>query len=235
MTGSIPPPDPDLDAVLRPLRELEPAPPEVRARARARLMSAAIAAGPQGGPAGLRPGRALLTGKAGVAALAFLLGGVAGAGMYAWVRPAPAPRVVYVDRPEPPSPAPAAAPPLQAPAVEPRLIAATASTSPAAATSAGPSRAVSRVSQLSAERTLLDEARAALGTGDASRALDRLERHRRMFSAPILAEERDALRVEALAKQARSDEARTAADAFRRRWPDSLFSSAVDDAIHSLR
>jgi hypothetical protein len=235
MSESMPPPDPELSAMLQSLREIEPAPAEVRARARVRLMSAAMGAGPQGGTASVRPGRALLTGKAGVAVVAFLLGGVAGAGLYAMMRPAPAPRVVYVERPAPASEARSAGPPLPAPIAEPPQMATAPGASAATTASVGPSRAVSRVSQLSAERTLLDEARAALSTGDPSRALDRLDRHRRMFGAPILGEERDALRVEALAKEGRGDEARTAADAFRKRWPDSLFSSAVDDAVHSLR
>jgi hypothetical protein len=232
LSDSLPPPDPELEAVLQQLRAIEPAPAEVRARARSRLLSAAMAAGSGGGAGSVRAGRALLTGKAGVAVLAFLLGGGAGAALYALMRPPPAPRVVYVERPaaQPESPPVA---PVPAPTAGATPLA-TASVAPATAASVGPVRAVSRVSQLAAERTLLDEARADLSAGDASQSLDLLERHRRTFPAPILGEERDALRVEALAKQGRGDEARAAGAAFRRRWPDSLFSSAVDDAIHSL-
>jgi hypothetical protein len=234
MMEPLPPPDPELGTLLQQLRAMEPAPPEVRARARARLMGAAAVVGSGGGPAGVRAGRSVLSGKAAVAALAFLVGGVAGAGLYAMMRPTPAPRVVYVERPAAPRDAPTAAPPSPAPVAEPVPNPAAAGAPPLSAASVGTARTGSRVSQLSAERALLDEARAALSTGDPSQALDRLERHRRTFPAPILGEERDALRVEALAKEGHGDEARAAADAFRRRWPDSLFSSVVDDAIHSL-
>jgi hypothetical protein len=218
--------------VLQPLRAIEPASADVRARARSRLMSAVASAGTAGAPGGTRAERALLSGKAGVAVLAFLVGAGAGAALYGMLRPAPAPRVVYLDRPaarlESSSVAPAPAPVAEATSVASPGV-------PASVASTGPARAVSRVSQLAAERTLLDEARTDLSAGDPSQALDLLERHRRTFPAPILGEERDALRVEALAKQGRGDEARTAAAAFRKRWPDSLFSSAVDDAVHSVR
>jgi hypothetical protein len=238
---TIPPLDPD---IVGPLREADPAPPAVRARARERLLTAVAGlagqagqgrqggqggqSGPGGGGVGVGPqGRSGLLSMSGT--VAFLLGGVVGAGLYAAMAPAPEPRVVYVDRAAPaPVPAPvAAAPtvPVTAPTEEPR---AQAVTSPA---SAAPS---ARESQLSAERVLLDEARAALAQGDPARAIDRLQRHRRTFTAPILGEERDAMWIQALVKEGRYDEARASAAAFRKRSPDSLFSSVVDSAIDSI-
>jgi hypothetical protein len=70
--------------------------------------------------------------------------------------------------------------------------------------------------------------------GDPVRALDRLDRHRRSFPHPLLAEERDAMRVQALVKAGRYDEARARASIFLKRSPDSLFSSVVNSAIASI-
>ncbi len=189
---------------------------------------AALAALPLAGGASIAGSRASLGAMARVATVAFLAGGLAGAGLYAVLAPPPASRVVYVDRPAPP---PLPPPPPAAPAPPPVVAAPAAPSAPAAQ---APSSLPSRSSQLSAERVLLDEARAALAQGDPDRALDRLERHRRTFAAPILGEERDAMRVEALAKASRGDEARAAAAAFRKRWPDSLFASAVQAAVESV-
>ncbi len=228
MTDSLPPLDPGL---LGPLREAEPAPAPVRARARQRLLSAVAGlagtggtggSGARGGPGG----RTGLPGVSGIAAIAFVLGGLAGAGLYAALAPAPPARIVYVDRVAPPA--------LEAPAA---TATATGATMPAPAASAAPAPAtapLSRASQLSAERILLDEARAALTQGDPVRAIDRLERHRRTFPSPLLAEERDAMWIQALVKAGRYDEARTRAAAFQKQSPDSLFTSVVASAIDSI-
>jgi outer membrane protein assembly factor BamD (BamD/ComL family) len=104
-------------------------------------------------------------------------------------------------------------------------------------TSAGPTNPSgappSRTSQLSAERIILDAARAAMAQGDPATAIDRLERHRRTFANPILEEEREAMWIQALAKEGHGDEARSRAAVFRRRWPESLFSAMVLGAVES--
>ncbi len=232
MSESIPPLDPDLVGALR---EAEPAPAAVRARARQRLMSAVGGLGGRrggggggaGGATGVS-GRTMGPGMPG--AIAFVLGGVVGVGLYVALAPAPAARVVYVDRivPAPPTAPVATAAPVTA------VAAGAVSTASGATTPAAPTAASTRASQLSAERILLDEARAALAQGDPARALDRLERHRRTFPAPLLGEERDAMWVQALVKAGRYDEARSHASAFHKRSPDSLFSSGVDSAIDSI-
>jgi hypothetical protein len=229
LTESVPPLDPGL---LGPLREAEPAPAAIRARARERLLTAVAGLGGSGGPGsggdrGGPGGRARLPGASGIAAIAFVLGGLAGAGLYAALAPVPATRVVYVDRVAPPAP------------VAPGATVATTATSqlaPAASAAMPPPSAapLTHASQLSAERILLDEARAALAQGDPARAIDRLERHRRTFPAPLLAEERDAMWIQALVKAGRYDEARARATAFQKRSPDSLFSSVVASAIDSI-
>jgi hypothetical protein len=78
-----------------------------------------------------------------------------------------------------------------------------------------------------AELHLLREARAAVARGDFSAALTPIAEHTRRFKNGRLAEEREALRVKALAGLGRTDEARRAATAFRARFPRSVLLPAV--------
>lgn len=229
MTEPMPPIDP---GVLELLREESHASREVRARAKGRLLDAvAVPVGREAGGDKGPSSSALLARKATV--IAFLVGGVVGGALHAlWMKPPE--RVVYVDRVVPALPAPPAAagamPSLigGGPAAVPSVASATVPSPPS---SSPPSRA----SQLTAERAILDEARQALAHGDPTRALNRLELHRRSFSSPLLAEERDAMWIQALVKAGRSDDARARGEAFRKRFPDSLFSPAVESALESVR
>jgi len=240
------------------LRANRPPDPSVRARVRARLAAVVPLGSPGGasGPGGheggvpepppstTAPVRAMGTTAArAIGAVAFVVGGVTGAMLHAAFVKRPAPQVVYVDRtvdrPAPAVPAaparPAAPPSSSSPATAAAAPAAVAATpAPPARSAPRPSSSHGRASQLSAERAMLDDARAALVAGDAARALDLVERHRRTFANALLAEERDALEVQSLVKAGRYDEARARADAFRRRAPDSLFLPMVDSAVESI-
>jgi hypothetical protein len=215
--------------LLREARDADPPGPEAKARVLARLAVVAPVLAPRG-----TASAASLAGKAVVAVTALVVGGVAGAGLYAELRPSPPPQLVYL--PQPLMPSTASVAPVVAPSAAAELSASPpAGLAPRAIPSPAPAGAYSsHAAQLTAERVLLDEARGALAQGDPSRALDRIERHRRTFSSPILGEERDAMEVEALARLGRSAEARARADAFRRRTPDSLFLPAVESAIGSI-
>jgi hypothetical protein len=159
---------------------------------------------------------------AAVAGLAFALGAAVGVAFAP-----PRSRIVYVDRVEAPlAPLPAVIPTSAENETSPSALEAVAPR----ASSAPPGRA----SQLSAERILLDEARAALTVGDTARAIDRLDRHRRTYPVPLLSEERDAMWIQALVKAGRYDEARARAAVFRRRTPNSFFSSMVESALGSI-
>ncbi|MEM7606942.1 MAG: hypothetical protein AAF411_16420 [Myxococcota bacterium] len=83
---------------------------------------------------------------------------------------------------------------------------------------------------IAAERAMIDAAQAALRRGEPRLALSTLERHRREFSRGALVEEREGLRVLALL---RVDETRgrRAAERFRRRYPSSLFRSAIERSL----
>jgi hypothetical protein len=243
MTDPTPPLDPGL---LEALRESPPAPSDARTRARARLTLALPGIG--GGGAGERPsGGAGASGAASgalgshaVVAIAFVLGGAAGAGLHAALTNTLAPRVVYVASSAtvaPPTPlvVPSAVP--SVPHVERNAStpnAVIAIEPPAGLAPIVPQTSASGVPQLTGERSLLDEVRASLVQGDANHALDRLHASRREFPHAILGEERDALTIEALVAARRYDEARTAADAFREHFPTSLFSGAVDAAKRSI-
>jgi hypothetical protein len=230
------PPDPH-DVEL--LRAETTADPSTRERVRARLATVIPIGGPGVGgtsapdaPRGrptARPGAALVAGRV-VPTVAFVIGGVAGAALYAAVVKQPPPRVVYVDRP---TAASTATPPALS-ATEAATEASPAPPSPSTRSAAHPPSTKMAESQLVAERIILDQARAALLQGDAARALRLVDRHRRGFSNPLLGEERDALEVQSLVKAGRYDEARARAVAFHKQAPGSLFSSVVDSAVESI-
>jgi len=222
---SMPPLDPQ---VLAELRVDGAPPPEAQARVRTRLEARIPALrrasrGPNGRARRTGPlGRAIIHGAT------FVLGGVAGAGIAASVQHAPAPQVVYVERP---APSPVSAPAIELPSSTPMAI----STSPPKAAGAPSTEPLSLgPSQLAAERRLLDSARSELVGGEPNHALSLLDAHRARFPKGVLAEERDALTIQALAKSGRNDEARARAQAFREHTPDSLFRSAVESAIRSI-
>jgi len=80
-----------------------------------------------------------------------------------------------------------------------------------------------------AELRLLRRARVAVARGDFATALSPIAEHARRFKNGRLAEEREALRVKALAGLGRTEEARRAAAAFRARFPRSVLRPAVSE------
>jgi hypothetical protein len=159
---------------------------------------------------------------------AFLVGGGAGAAIHAAVVPAPAPAITA---------GPSAAPPALPEAIVPTPTAATSSL-PAISVTSLPSVAAPRMSttpsadvDLAPERALVDRARAALGRGQSSDALDALDAHAARFPRGRLSEEREALAVDALARAGRADSARARATAFHAKYPNSVFGAVVDSAV----
>jgi hypothetical protein len=238
MTGPI---DPELAALFR--STAVPEPPEgALGRVRLRLGAALVAANSEIEsplrPAG--PSAAALGASKGMSALlaTFVAGAVVGAGSMAIVRPAPPPpRIVYVQAPpaaEMPSIPPIArseAPPVEGPALPPA-----APTPPARALRSEPRAAqvTSARDALAAERSLLDSARSKLAAGEPDEALAALDKHARSFPQAVLAEEREALRVQAFVNAGRYDEARALADAFRARVPTSVYLPAIDATLASI-
>lgn len=81
------------------------------------------------------------------------------------------------------------------------------------------------------ERALVDTARTALARGRTADALTTIEEHARRFPRGRLAEEREALAVQALALTGDRAGALARATQFRRAYPSSIFGSAVDRAV----
>jgi hypothetical protein len=167
----------------------------------------------------------------GVLALGGLIGGVA----TAIIRPE---RVVYVDRAAPAVPAVSVAAitlPPRATDVESLPVAIPvpaplAPTRAASAPSAIPS-ARSHDTSLAAERALIERARSALARGDGEGALSATAQHEREFAKGQLAEEREALAVQALASSGRVQEAAERGARFRKAFPTSLLLPIVDQAL----
>jgi hypothetical protein len=124
-------------------------------------------------------------------------------------------------------------PPVQAPVGEP-VVAPPARAAPAAPasapkvveSSAGPSESAIAAhapvaSRLSLEIAALDRAKAVLARGDVAEALRQLDTYRASFPRGALAEEATALRIEALARAGRRDEARQALAELRKSHPES--------------
>lgn len=81
------------------------------------------------------------------------------------------------------------------------------------------------------ERALVDTARTALARGRSADALTAIDEHARRFPRGRLAEEREALAVQALALSGDRPGALTRAARFRRAFPNSIFGSSVDRAV----
>jgi len=82
-----------------------------------------------------------------------------------------------------------------------------------------------------AELALLQRARAAVARGDHGDALLAIAGHQQRFAHGRLREEREALRVTALAGLGRKEEALHAAERFRAAFPRSVLASRIEDAI----
>jgi hypothetical protein len=228
--GPIEPIDPELASLLDAERGAN-APKEALDRVWTRVAGIVPAAGGGGGASGgggATTGGWLASHAVGVAAVTFVVGAATGAGVLSAMRPPPVERVVYVDRPSP------SAFPLEVPA-------------PASATSASPPASVvegtppsprpvgaAASSSLSLERGVLADARAALASGDAARALRLSDEHLRRFPRPQLGEEREAIAIQALVGLGRYDEARVRAARFRAGSPHSVLLPAIDAALASI-
>jgi hypothetical protein len=88
-------------------------------------------------------------------------------------------------------------------------------------------------STLSAELSLLEDARAALAR-DPARALAVLESHRRRYGEGALAAERDLMELDALRRAGRTEEARARATAWLARDPAGLHSTRVRAILATL-
>jgi hypothetical protein len=174
--------------------------------------------------------------KSTIAALAFLAGGLTGAGAYHFADRTPPPLVAPADTPALVADAGASnakAPPPAFSAVVAPPPAVSAPEPPALRGSLPPSIASTRspTTDLARERAIIDVARTAVARNRLSAALEAINRHAREFPKGQLSEEREGLRVLALARDGKSDEARERAAAFKKRYPKSMLLPATEDAV----
>lgn len=167
-----------------------------------------------------------------VGAASFVAGGVAGVGGDRMLnRPAP----VEIAAPQRVAPAPPTLPepePEPEPVIEPQVVAPPApALNRAAKASLKPTPPAEANDELGDERSLVEQARTALGRGSPADALTALSAHERRYPRGQLAEERLAMQVLTLTSLGRHDEARARAEEFRARFPNGLFRSAVDSAV----
>jgi hypothetical protein len=218
MNEKRPPLSPELDALLAHEREIVPLPATTRARslARARAALADASALPASRPVVAQPFRWAVA-----AAIVCVAGGAAAAVAYqvrarrastpavaaVVASPAPAPSFARPDHDDAPAAAPEASPPTRA--------------------MVRPSGALPPTDTARIELSLMGQARAAVARGDYAAALTPIAEHTRRFKDGLLAEEREALRVKALAGLGRGREAARAASAFRVRFPRSVLLPAV--------
>jgi len=221
-------------AVLDEERGLPTVPANRRDRAVARARSAALAGEvpaplrSPGGPSRMRWAAAAVLACTAAAASATILEwrGRASSGGPSLARPAP-----RRDSAGSPPVAPSATKvlgeePAPRPAERPREPAVPRGVEPAATASRSTARAA-----LSDELRLLAPSRAALARHDFAGALVAIADHARRFREGRLAEEREALRVKALAGLGRVQEARAAAAEFRRRFPRSALLPAITGSL----
>jgi hypothetical protein len=214
---------PELEALLAPHRTVLPLAPSVEARAIAR--AAAAKESPEQG-AGRAPGRPLWVFAAAAGAV-LALGAVAYAAR-AW-RSAP-------DSPAAMPVAPAASSRVTA-ARRPSIAMVVPETTESAtitAPEAAPRRRIVRktgaptLAATNAELQLLRAARQDVTGGDFADALAAIAEHVRRFRHGSLVEEREALRVKALAGLGRHEDAQRAAAEFHARFPHSVFLSTFE-------
>jgi hypothetical protein len=95
-------------------------------------------------------------------------------------------------------------------------------------------RAPTQAEEYTEELRLLQPAREAIARDDFVAALAATAAHGHRFPRGRLAEEREALRIVALAGARRGSEARAAARSFHDRFPHSLLQRRVEDAVRDL-
>lgn len=166
-------------------------------------------------------------------ATAFVVGGVTGAGLYGTLRP-PAIERVFVERA-------GVAPSVALPRAQRELETLPSPPSPTPTASAKPaipgpalSAASDRSSSIAEQQALLDEARADFTHGDYAQTLATLAKHFQRFPKSVLAEEREALEIKALAAGGELPRAQRLATRFQAQYPQSLLLPSLRNSVGEI-
>jgi hypothetical protein len=165
-----------------------------------------------------------------IVALSSVASAGVGAGAQRVLSPPPsAPTSVAVSMASPPRPVP------PAPSDEEPSAPAPVISSPRPRGASAPSASAPRASSgdLEREQALIDVARAGLARGHPDAALDAISRHEASYPHGQLAEERDGLRIVALLRSGRRDEARMRARTFHATYPKSALWPKIERALES--
>jgi hypothetical protein len=128
-----------------------------------------------------------------------------------------------------PAPARSASPPVAVVVSSPPLAPPSAQipsvdvTPPPPPASAKPEPPIKAPPAVPTEAELLEQARAALTSGDGARALQRVNEHARRYPRGVLVQEREVLAIKALRRLGRDAEADRRAEAFSKAYPGSAF------------
>ena len=223
MTIEVPPPSARVEALLRAERMVPSQPDDIRDRVLRRARSA-MDHPPVAVPRPAVP-RALIPIGAAMLAVAAL-----GVATYPWTSRGPVARPAQAERtstdatalanrddyPLTPEPTPATA----------------RGMSSASPNAAPPERSRRSAEDEALELRLLERARRALRQRDYADAWSALAAHERQFPRGRLAEEREALKVTTLTGLGKRDDARRVAAEFRKRFPQSVLLSRMDDILN---
>jgi len=141
--------------------------------------------------------------------------------------PAPPPAPIVA-----PAPAPAEPAPIPNPSPTKSETANVETVPPSSPQTEHPTRHVkSKRETVPREMELLGLAHQALGHGDFTRALQLATRHRELYEAGVMTEEREAIAIEALFKLGDHDAARARFNAFGAKFPSSGYGARLDHLL----
>lgn len=259
MNPDVDPLAPDVEKLIAAERRRTPWPADMRARLLMRLQASAASLSSAAGVAAASDGTSasrILAHPVRLALVTFVLGAGMGAGLHALLAPtekgtspatqtssgavpSPRPSLPAVDAQASPPPAQVAAP--SRPEVVPVAVRPTRRTSeapplrPVASREPAPARQPTEDLDIEREQQLLEPARLALRRRDGQAALAAVEEHGTNYPEGYLAEEREALRVQALVTTGDQVLARERAAAFRQSYPASIYLATVEHAVASIR
>lgn len=211
--------DPELRGMLDDAKELDRPPPDAKAAISA-AVRAKVAAAPLPSPPGLRV-------PAWTLAIAFGAGATLGALAMRESKPSEPPTIPSAELPAPTTTTTTTTSSSAAP-----IETTTALAPPSASASAPPTPTpVLPAVDLERERVILEAAKVALARGDGDAALDAVHDHQKRFPDGALAEERDALEIQALVATGDRSAASARAARFRTKYPKSLFLPAVQATL----
>lgn len=224
---------PDLVALLTAEKAREDIPNEVVERALRRVEVSIASAGAASATSAVAAATSKALALTGVVAL--VVGGALGAALHAAFSSSSGPPVVKVAPSATVAPAISPSPPvIVEQTIDVQRLPTAGSSEPDVATRA-PTPSARATSSLARERVLLEAARSALTRDEAATALADLDRHATKFPGGELAEEREAMAVQALVASARVAEARERAAQFSKRYPRSILRPSVEAALRSAQ